>query len=330
MRSLIILLIIVLLLSGCIDLTGKVVEEKSEEPLIVREEAKSMEVYFCPEDECKEHLIDLLESAENYIHCAFYDLDLPEIIELLKEKQDEIDVKIVTDKDNSENILELNPVDNEGRNQLTHNKFCIIDGDRIFTGSFNPTERGNLYNNNNMLIVYSKYLAENYENEFQELWNKEFGSGKRVKYTVFLNDKKIENYFCPEDSCSRHVINNLKEAKNEIYFMTFTFTHDGIGQTLVDKHKEGLKIKGIFEKFGKSKYSEYYTLEENGVDVRWDEYSYFIHHKVFIVDNRTVITGSFNPTKAGDEKNDENVLIIHDENIAEKYLEEFEEVLEMR
>ena len=324
MRLLVVLLVIVVLLSGCIEnLTGMVVEQ---EP-IVEETSNPPEVYFCPEDGCKEHLLSLLKSANDSIHCALYDLDLPEIIDLLKERQDEIDVKVVTDKDNSENILDLNPVDNEGMSQLTHNKFCVVDGDRLFTGSFNPTEKGNSYNYNNMVIVYSEYLAKNYENEFQELWNKEFGSGGKVKYPIiYLNGKKIENYFCPEDSCSRHVIDNLEEADNEIYFMSFTFTHDQIGETLIKKHKEGLKIKGIFEKFGKSQYSEYYDLEDNGIEVKWDEYSYFVHHKVFIIDNRTVITGSFNPTKAGDEKNDENVLIIHDENIAEKYLEEFEEV----
>jgi len=324
MRLLIVLLIIILLLSGCNDKpTGEVVKQ---EP-IVRETSKPPEVYFCPEDECREHLLDFLQSADDYIHCAFYDLDLPEIIDLLKEKQDEIDVKVVTDKDNSENILDLNPVDNEGKSQLTHNKFCVIDSDKVFTGSLNPTERGNFFNFNNMLIVYSKYLAENYESEFQELWNKKFGYGKRVKYPiVYLNEKKIENYFCPEDSCSRHVIDNLKEADNEIYFMTFSFTHDEIGQTLVDKHNEGLKIKGILEKTGGSNYSEYHNLKNNNIDVKWDEYKYNMHHKVFIIDNKTVITGSFNPTKSGDTKNDENVLIIHDEDIAKKYLEEFERV----
>jgi len=178
-----------------------------------------------------------------------------------------------------------------------------------------------------MLIIYSKYLAENYEKEFQELWNKRFGSGKRVKYpVVYLNEKKIENYFCPEDACSRHVINNLKEADNEIYFMTFSFTHDGIGQTLIDKHNEELRIKGILEKTRKSKYSEYHDLKNNSIEVKWDEYKYVMHHKIFIIDNKTVITGSFNPTKSGDEKNDENILIIHDENIAKQYLEEFERV----
>ncbi len=48
-----------------------------------------------------------------------------------------------------------------------------------------------------------------------------------------------------------------------------------------------------------------------------------MHHKVLIIDEETVITGSFNPTKNGDEGNDENVLIIHDKEIAKKFLGEF-------
>jgi len=324
MRLLIVLLIIVLLLSGCTEEpTGKVIEQE----LIVRETSKPTEVYFCPEDECREHLLDLLQSANDYVHCALFDLDLPEIIEMLKEKQSKIDVKLVTDKTNSEQVSDLNPVDNEGKSQLMHNKFCVIDGDKVFTGSFNPTENGNFYNNNNMLIVYSKYLAENYEDEFQELWNNKFSSGKRVKYPIiYLNEKKIENYFCPEDSCSKHVIDNLKEADSEIYFMTFSFTHDGIGQTLIDKYNQGVKVQGILEKTRGSEFSEYYKLENNSIEVKWDEYSYVMHHKVFIIDNKTVITGSFNPTKSADNSNDENILIIHDENLAKKYLQEFERV----
>ncbi|NQU78507.1 hypothetical protein HQ545_01935 [Candidatus Woesearchaeota archaeon] len=48
-----------------------------------------------------------------------------------------------------------------------------------------------------------------------------------------------------------------------------------------------------------------------------------MHHKVLIIDNKTVVTGSFNPSKNGDEKNDENLIIIHDSDVAEKYAEEF-------
>ncbi|PIZ50622.1 hypothetical protein COY27_06455 [Candidatus Woesearchaeota archaeon CG_4_10_14_0_2_um_filter_33_13] len=48
-----------------------------------------------------------------------------------------------------------------------------------------------------------------------------------------------------------------------------------------------------------------------------------MHHKVFIIDNRTVITGSYNPTGGGDKSNDENILIVEDEEIAGRFVEEF-------
>jgi len=322
MRLIIVLLIIVLLLSGCAEKpTGKVVEQQ-----VVKETSNPMEVFFCPENECREHLLNLLQNANNSIHCAFFDLDIPEIIDTLKQRQINIDVKLVVDGRNSNESSEINHVENSGKGGLMHNKFCIIDGNTVFTGSFNPTENDNFYNNNNIVIVYSKYISDNYENEFQELWNKKFGQGGKVKYpTIYLNDKKIENYFCPEDSCSSHVIENLKEAKTEVYFLAFSFTHDGIGQTLLDLNNKGVRIQGVFEKTRQNEFSEYYNLN-NSINVKWDEYKYVMHHKVFIIDNKTVITGSFNPTESADKSNDENVLIIHDEDIAKKYLKEFDQI----
>ena len=208
-----------------------------------------------------------------------------------------------------------------------HNKFCIIDNEIVTTGSFNPTERDNFYNNNNLIIIHSKYLAKNYELEFKELWDKKFASGNKVEYPViYLNDKRIENYFCPEDSCSEHVIDSLKEAKESIYFMTFSFTLNGIGNVLINKYNHGVDVKGVFEKTRVSEWSEYQRFTDKGMDVKLDENKYVMHRKVFIIDNKTVITGSFNPTESADEENDENVLIIHDENIAREYLDEFERV----
>lgn len=51
-----------------------------------------------------------------------------------------------------------------------------------------------------------------------------------------------------------------------------------------------------------------------------------MHHKTFIVDGKVVITGSMNPSKNGDERNDENILIIYNEDLAQQYLGEFEYV----
>lgn len=43
------------------------------------------------------------------------------------------------------------------------------------------------------------------------------------------------------------------------------------------------------------------------------------HNKVMVIDGETVVTGSFNFTKAAEEKNAENLLVIRDKSIAEKY-----------
>ena len=67
-------------------------------------------------------------------------------------------------------------------------------------------------------------------------------------------------------------------------------------------------------------------MQDAGIGVIKDKNKYKMHHKVFIVDNETVATGSFNPTSSGDEKNDENVLIIHDRNITSYFLAEFNSI----
>ena len=158
--------------------------------VIPRETSIPLQVYFCPEDECEEHLIDVIKNA-NTVHCAFYDLDLDDLINKLKEK----DAKIIIDKDNAEKVDGLDYVENKNAQGLMHDKFCIIDENIVITGSFNPTERDNFYNNNNLIIIHSKYLSKNYESEFEELWDKKFASGNKVEYPViYLNDKKIENY----------------------------------------------------------------------------------------------------------------------------------------
>ena len=59
--------------------------------------------------------------------------------------------------------------------------------------------------------------------------------------------------------------------------------------------------------------------------VRRDENKGFMHHKVFIVDD-SVVFGSYNPTKSGDEDNDENLLIVHNRDIAERFVEEFKRI----
>ena len=140
---------------------------------------------------------------------------------------------------------------------------------------------------------------------------------------MYLNDAKIENYFCPEDNCADKVVDLIKNAKKSVYFMTFSFTSEKIADALISR--DGIEIKGVFDKGQASnKFSQDERLKGFGIDATLDKSKYKLHHKVFIIDNETVVTGSFNPTLSGDTRNDENILIIHDKEIAKEFLEEFE------
>jgi phosphatidylserine/phosphatidylglycerophosphate/cardiolipin synthase-like enzyme len=44
-----------------------------------------------------------------------------------------------------------------------------------------------------------------------------------------------------------------------------------------------------------------------------------------VIDGETVITGSFNFTKAAEENNAENLLVIHNKKLAERYTKKWQE-----
>jgi len=311
---------VLILLVGCSNskITGNVVGD-----VIPSEKSNGISVYFCPQDDCEQVMIDVIDSASKSVYCALFDIDLRDLIKVLGKKSHSVTVKLVVDDENYGEIKGPG-VRQDTSSQFSHNKFCVVDGKVITTGSMNPTSNGANKNNNNLLVIYSKYLAKNYLDEFDELWDGDFGEGVSVRYPVmYINDVEIENYFCPEDNCAEQIVSELNNAEKSIYFMAFSFTNEDIADAMLFNDKAS--INGLFEKRGSgSKYSQYNRLKGFGLDVRLDTNSYTMHHKVFIIDNRTVITGSMNPTGAGDHKNDENVLIIHDKSIAKKYVEEFQ------
>jgi len=280
----------------------------------------TIEVYFCPRDNCSAVLENLVLQSKK-VDCAVFELNLPNVINALEKTES----RIVVDQTNYDEVYYLPFAKTNKKGQLMHNKFCIFDNSIITTGSFNPTERCAYFNNNNLLVIKSKILVDNYNKEFNELWLGEFGKGAETKNTKFyFNGYLVENYFCPEDWCANKIIKELNKANQSVYFMTFSFTHEMIGDVLVNLHEKGLDVKGVFEKSQKNNWTQYDKLISNGMAVKWDNNKYNMHHKVFIIDNEIVITGSFNPSLNADLANDENILIIHNKAIAELYLKEFD------
>ncbi len=136
----------------------------------------------------------------------------------------------------------------------------------------------------------------------------------------------VTPYFCPEDSCSTKVIQWVKKANKSIDLAIYSFTHDDIGEAIVEAHRMGVKVRVIMEERNVDKYSEYKRLVEAGIEVRLDENSALMHNKFMVIDDKVVLTGSFNYTNSADKRNDENLVVIISKQIAGEYESEFQEM----
>lgn len=335
-------LTILLILIGCLLLMGALFAALRvfvlEQPAQVQQDNGSIEVAFCHGGSCEDILLRELHAP--HPSCAFYELNLNRTIAALAAN----DARVLLFDEEAGGVqgLAYEPVPSAG---LMHHKFCVL-GDTVVTGSMNPTMNDAYRNDNNLLVIRSRLIAAEYRSEFDDLADRVAGSEDNdppQPLIVNLSGAVVELRFCPEDRCEHAVIEEIGAAESSIRFMTFSFTADPIGNALLDMHGRGVDVQGIFERRQNDQWSEHGRMEEAGVPVLLDgtaatvrkpapageDYSCapgILHHKVFIIDNRTVITGSYNPTKSADERNDENLLIIHDPGIAKQYLGEFNRI----
>ena len=90
--------------------------------------------------------------------------------------------------------------------------------------------------------------------------------------------------------------------------------------------KIGVKMEVALDKNQrKDRYSSATFLYNQGIPVKIDAQHAIAHNKIMIIDDETVITGSFNFPKAAEENNAENLLVIRDKKLAERYTENWKE-----
>jgi phosphatidylserine/phosphatidylglycerophosphate/cardiolipin synthase-like enzyme len=130
----------------------------------------------------------------------------------------------------------------------------------------------------------------------------------------------IEVYFSPKGGCTEAVVKELNAAKDSVLVQAYSFTSVPIAKALVDAHKRGVKIQVILDKSQRTeKYSSADFVQHAGIPIKIDAQHAIAHNKVMVIDSSVVVTGSFNFTKAAEESNAENLLVIRDKAIADKY-----------
>jgi len=276
-----------------------------------------------------------------------------------------IKIKLIVEKsylkpgsDNQRTFDEFHDVDNievkaDDNPSIFHNKFIVRDYDQptaaLLSGSTNFTDTGTRRNYNHIIILHfqnpskkSYGLLRAYQNEFNELWGGTFGNkdgGKLESYRI--GHTRIKVLFSPDNDPDDYLLNALVNAKESLDVMMFTFGSNSpliagvINRSKAVKYvnRKPTDIRKVKVRIGMEQdqckyWSAYPVLQELGIPVKVESTSAKLHHKVGIIDNKTVILGSYNWTLSANDRNDENVLVISNPDIAGLFTDAFNELWE--
>ena len=284
-------------------------------------------------------LVEAIDAAKLSVDVAVYSLSLNSIRDALLRAYDRgVRVRMVMESDNMDRTDPQKlkdagiPILGDRREGLMHDKFTVIDGSEVWMGGMNYTDSGTYEDNNVMMRIRSVKIAENYTKEFEEMFvDDKFGDNivpETPNPRVTIDGTPVDTYFSPDDGVQAILLDILNEAQESIYFMAFSFTADPLGDAVRSRAEAGVTVAGVMddEQVASNIGTEFDPFRQAGLDVYRDGNPGQMHHKIIIVDESIVIFGSYNFTNSAETKNDENLLVVYNDQIAKQFLEEFQRV----
>ena len=135
---------------------------------------------------------------------------------------------------------------------------------------------------------------------------------------------KTEVYFSLYDNPQKEIIKNINQAEAFINIAMYIFTDREIALPLVNAQERGVKVRLYLDKEQVDyQYSQSRFLVQKGIKTRISTNNYIMHNKFAIIDNRILLTGSYNWTFSANNRNDENLLIIDDPEMIEIFQNQF-------
>lgn len=284
----------------------------------------------CSSNICKE-ILSNINQAQSSIDIAIYGYSsVPAIEQAIKNAQQRgVKIRLVHDMDskgnniyeNTLNLAKLIQNTQSDRNSkeasfIMHNKFYIFDNKTVITGSANLSHTDmSGYNSNAVVVINSEEAANIYRREFEQMYEGRFHS---VKTSM---NKTSNIYFSPQDkTITNGVLPLIKGAKNYIYIPAFIVIENRIIEELISAKKRGIDVRIIADALNASAgHSRVKDLRENGVPVKIENYAGKMHSKTMIIDDKYLLLGSMNFSYSGENRNDENFIILANPEAAKFY-----------
>lgn len=181
----------------------------------------------------------------------------------------------------------------------------------------------------------SKLLSDFFNSKREELDIESINTMlKRDNYIIedvngrleILGDIKQEDNRAEVDAKFRdiqsQILTSLDKAKAIIWVAMAWFTNKTLASKLIEKHNQGLDVRVVlFDDYVNKKHG----VELAGIPVKRvkGKHGGKMHHKYCVIDNQIVLTGSYNWSDNAEYKNDENIHITRDNDIASQYSVDF-------
>ncbi len=210
--------------------------------------------------------------------------------------------------------------------KIFHQKFVVrdLDGPRaaLLTGSTNFTPTGVGANLNHLVIIEGKSVANEYADEFAEIWTGTFGTKRerheRKPREPRVSGIKIKPIFAPDHQPEMEIMKQMLKARQRVDFAIFTFSQSsGIDDTMIALARAGIAVRGIADgRQGNQSWAASRPLAAAGVQFHLASSAGSglnkLHHKLMVIDGQVLVVGSFNYTEPANLLNDENILVIGD------------------
>lgn len=214
---------------------------------------------------------------------------------------------------------------------IMHDKFVVVDGRYVWTGSTNASDScSGGYNSNLVLAIDSPAVAGFFTAEFEQMYAGRFHRQKEAQAlpmrAQISNDVAVEVFFSPQHRpLTKAVLPLIEQAREQIDVAVFFLTHKTIAQALIDAKNRGVRVRVIMDATGaRNEYTKHEVLRLAGIPVKVEDFGGKMHAKSAVIDHRVVVGGSMNWTNAGDDDNDENTVLVYSAKHAEQYERWFE------
>ena len=139
-----------------------------------------MDICFSPHGNCDQKIIKFVDSATKTIDMAIYSISLQGLVDsIIRLKKSGVKIRMVVDKlqahGRSSAVSHLAkagiPIKYGNVSGIMHNKFTIIDGNLVETGSYNYSSNATSYNAENQIYLNEPAVIQEFASQFEDLWD---------------------------------------------------------------------------------------------------------------------------------------------------------------